>query len=198
MKRPSVPLTVLLFLLAAGLRAEDGTALYTRSEVLQPAREPSLPLIDHLRRRPTVSFVNVCPDDAAGECLLNAAATVLCACECDQGLFHPRPSLLFGGDLYLFSGPYFVLKRPPKTDRSVVDALSAEAHAYRVHLRPALAETSLQTRSARHRPSSTPPCRPITPPRKPRGGMSGERRSRSGAATVCRRTARIRRPASTW
>ncbi len=92
---------------------------------------------DAIRQHPTIAISQTCPAGTAGACTIIRRIFLTCTCECSGQGWKATASLHIEGDLYVYNGPFSLL-RPRPRDRSVVDATSAIAHEYNVHINPAI------------------------------------------------------------
>jgi len=86
----------------------------------------------------TLGIQNVCGAGTGGACTAIKAALVICNCESECGGWKAKAELRIYGDMYIYSGIWSALPHKPK-DKSVVDAKTAIAHEYNVHINPAIA-----------------------------------------------------------
>jgi RHS repeat-associated protein len=98
---------------------------------------------DSIRKVRTFGIGQVCPPTAAGACTTGYAAILFCPCTdestCPEaGSRVENATLKLYGTMYIFSGPWPLLKKTAK-DKTVKDAASAEAHEYNFHINPSIA-----------------------------------------------------------
>lgn len=86
-----------------------------------------------LKRSKTLSIDEDCRKETGGACTFISLARVVCDCECTDSGWKAKATLVLYGEMFIYSGPFANLKRTPK-DKSVVDARTAEAHEWKVHL----------------------------------------------------------------
>ena len=102
---------------------------------------------DGIVQHRTIGIDNVCGTGTGGACTAIKAALVMCSCKegCD-GRWKASAELRIYGDMYIYSGPWATFPRKPK-DKSVVDANSAIAHEYNVHINPAISAVTPQIKN---------------------------------------------------